>query len=209
MSLGAGMGSRPGQEPTLGISFVWSGDAADAEKHIAPLRKAGKVLSENVQKVDYVAVQRSGDVNDTRFFTGQMRSGFVNEASDALIDALVDNFEVHPERGTRVVFAQDGGAIARVGRRDTAFSQREAQHIAMLFVSWAPDADGTEHVDSINAHWAKAAPFTTGFYVNDYFRETQEQVNQTYRENFPRLLKVKQQYDPGNLFRLNANIRKA
>jgi FAD/FMN-containing dehydrogenase len=32
-------------------------------------------------------------------------------------------------------------------------------------------------------------------------------VNRTYRENFPRLLEIKQQYDPTNLFRLNANIR--
>jgi hypothetical protein len=209
MMLGAGIGNRPGQEPSLGISFIWSGDAAELEKHIAPLRKAGKVLAENVQTRDYVAVQRSGDLDDTRIFTGQMRSAFVNELSDALIDALVDNLDVHPTRGARVVFSQDGGAIARVGRTDTAFSQREAQHIAMLFVSGAPGTDRTEQVDSINAHWAKAAPFTTGFYVNDYFEETQEQVIGTYRDNFPRLLKIKQQYDPANLFRLNANIRKA
>ena len=50
-------------------------------------------------------------------------------------------------------------------------------------------------------------PFTTGFYVNDYFDHSQEQVNRTYRENFPRLLEIKKQYDPTNLFRLNANIR--
>ncbi|HEX5789280.1 MAG TPA: FAD-binding oxidoreductase [Woeseiaceae bacterium] len=209
MSLGAGMGNRPGQDPSLGISFVWSGDGGEVEKYIAPLRKAGKVLSENVQTMDYVAAQRSGDVDDTRVFTGQMRSGFVDEVSDDLIDALVDNYEAHPERGARIVFSQEGGAISRVDRTATAFSQREAQQIVMSFVGWAPGADGTKHVDYINAHWDKAEPFTTGFYVNDYFDETQEQVNMTYRENFPRLLRVKQQYDPTNLFRLNANIRKA
>jgi FAD/FMN-containing dehydrogenase len=52
-----------------------------------------------------------------------------------------------------------------------------------------------------------AAPFTTGFYVNDFFNESQEEINGTYRDNLPRLLKVKKQYDPTNLFRLNANIR--
>ena len=41
----------------------------------------------------------------------------------------------------------------------------------------------------------------------DYFNESQEEVNRTYRDNFPRLLKIKKQYDPTNLFRLNANIK--
>ena len=207
MNMGAGIGNRPGQEPSLGVYFVWSGDAAEAEKHIAPLRKAGTVLFERIQTQDYVAVQRSGDVDDTRAFTGQMKSGFVNEISDEFVDKLIDNFEVHPDRGTRVGFAQSGGAISRVGRTDTAFSHREAQYVLMSFVSWAPDADGTAHIDYVNSHWSNVAPYTTGFYVNDYFDQTQEQVNQTYRENFPRLLEIKQQYDPTNLFRLNANIR--
>ena len=209
MAMGAGMGARPGQEPSVGISFVWSGEAGELDELIAPLRKAGKVLAENVQTRDYVALQRSGDIDDPRFFTGQMRSGFVNEVSEGLNDALVDAFESHPARGARVVFSQDGGAISRVGPTETAFALREAQQIVMLFVSRAPDADAADQIDYINAHWAKVTPFTTGFYVNDYFRETQEQVNHAYRENFPRLLKIKQQYDPANLFRLNANIRRA
>jgi FAD/FMN-containing dehydrogenase len=77
----------------------------------------------------------------------------------------------------------------------------------MSFVSWVPGADGTEHVDYINSHWSNVEPFTNGFYVNDYFDQTQEQVNRTYRDNFPRLLEIKKRYDPTNLFRLNANIR--
>ena len=207
MNMGSGIGNRPGQEPSLGISFVWSGDAAELDKHIAPLRKAGTVKFESIQTRDYVAVQRSGDVDDTRAFTGQMKSGFVNEISDELVDEVIDNFELHPDRGTRVGFAQSGGAISRVDRTATAFSHREANYHVMSFVSWAPGADGTDHVDYIASHWSHVAPYTTGFYVNDYFDQSQEQVNQTYRENFPRLLKIKQEYDPTNLFRLNANIK--
>ena len=40
MSMGAGIGNRPGQEPSLGIYFIWSGDPAEVQKHVAPLRKA-------------------------------------------------------------------------------------------------------------------------------------------------------------------------
>ena len=46
-------------------------------------------VSERVQTMDYVAVQRSGDIDDTRAFTGYMKSGFVRSISDDFIDALI------------------------------------------------------------------------------------------------------------------------
>ncbi len=207
MNMGCGMGNRPGGEPGVGINFVWCGNPADVEQHIAPLRKAGTVTFERVDVQDYVAVQRSGDVGDVREFIGRMKSGFLPEISEACLDEMVDNFEAHPDRGARIGIAQTGGAIGRVGRTETAFSHREAQYIVMSFLGWKSGVDPTAHIDYFNAHWANVEPFTTGFYVNDFYDHTQEQVNNTYRENFPRLLKIKQEYDPTNLFRMNANIR--
>lgn len=209
MSMGAGVGSRLGQEPRVGIYFVWSGDPARAESYVEPLRKAGTVEFESVQSMDYVAVQRSGDIDDTRAFTGYMKSGFIDTISEDLIDNLIDNFAAHPDRATRFGFGQSGGAIGRVGRTDTAFSHREANFNLLSFVSWKTGDEGEEHVKYINSHWSNVEPFTTGFYVNDHFDQPQEQVNRTYRENFPRLLRIKQKYDRTNLFRLNANIRSA
>ena len=127
--------------------------------------------------------------------------------SDDLVDKLIDNFEIHPDRGTRVGFAQSGGIISDVGRADTAFSHREAQYHVMSFVSWESGANPTDHVNYIGSHWSNVAPFTTGFYVNDYYDQSQAEVNATYRDNLPRLLKIKKEYDPTNLFRLNANIQ--
>jgi hypothetical protein len=209
LSLGAGVGGRLGQEPGCSMYFVWSGDPAEVEKHIAPLRKAGTVQAERVETMDYVALQRSGDIEDFRTFTGNVKSGFFNSMTPELIDGLIDNFEYHPDRSTRFGFGRMGGAIGRVANSDTAFSQRDAQFSMLSFVSWKTGSDPDEHVKYINDHWSNTEPFATGFYVNDYFDHSQEAVNSTYRDNYPRLLKVKQQVDPTNLFRLNANIRPA
>jgi FAD/FMN-containing dehydrogenase len=32
-------------------------------------------------------------------------------------------------------------------------------------------------------------------------------INRNYRENYPRLVRIKNEHDPGNLFRLNANVQ--
>jgi FAD/FMN-containing dehydrogenase len=209
MSIGAGMGARLGDEPGVTMYFVWSGNPDKAEKYIEPLRKAGTVVAENIRTNDYVAVQRSGDIDDTRAFTGYMKSGFVVSISGELVDALVDNFEAHPDRATRIGFGHSGGAIGRVANSETAFAHRDANYNLLSFVSWKTGADSEEHEKYIKSHWSNVEPYTSGFYVNDHFDQSQEMVNATYRENFPRLLKIKQRYDPTNLFKLNANIRSA
>ena len=206
MSIGAGMGGRLGDDPGVGMYFVWSGDPAKAEKYIEPLRKAGTVVVERVQSMDYVAVQRSGDIDDTRAFTGYMKSGFINSISGDLVNALVDNFEAHPDRATRFGFGQSGGAIGRVANADTEFTNRDAKYNLLSFVSWKTGQNGDEHEKYINSHWSNVEPFTSGFYVNDEFDQSQEMVNNTYGENLPRLQEIKKRYDPTNLFRLNANI---
>lgn len=207
--LSVGVGSRFGQEAGVSINFVWSGDAGRADAIVGSLRKAGTVVSESVRTMDYVAVQRSGDSAgaDAREFTGTMKSGFFESITDRMIDDLVDNFETRPDRATRFRFGRTGGAIGRVANQDTAFAHRDANHDLLSFVSWKTSEDGTEHEKYLKSYWSHVDALALGFYVNDHYDESQEEVNQTYRENFPRLLKIKKQYDPTNLFRLNANIR--
>jgi hypothetical protein len=70
-----------------------------------------------------------------------------------------------------------------------------------------PDADAFRA-------WVRAAgercrPFTTGAsYVNfQTADEDDERVRATYGPNLERLLEVKRRYDPGNLMRVNRNVR--
>ncbi len=207
MHVGGGIGGAHGKDAAVMVGIVWSGDASKVDGLVEPIMKAGTVQSMTIKETDYVALQRSGDYDDPRAFTGYMKTGFIGKMTPKLVDDIVDNFEHRPDRATRVIFQQSGGAIGRVAPDATAFAHRESKHNMLSFVSWKFGEDGSEHVKYIKSHWANLEPHTRGFYTNDLFSESAELVNSNYRGNYPRLLKVKQQYDPTNLFRLNANIR--
>ena len=46
-----------------------------------------------------------------------------------------------------------------------------------------------------------------GAYVNMMMDEGQERVRASYRDNYDRLARIKANYDPDNLFRVNQNIQ--
>ncbi len=46
-----------------------------------------------------------------------------------------------------------------------------------------------------------------GGYVNMMMDEGADYVQAAYRDNYARLAQIKARYDPGNLFRVNQNIK--
>ena len=74
---------------------------------------------------------------------------------------------------------------------------------------WCPGIsrkDGKRHTDYVKDYWSKLLPFTDGYYTNEVADEHQPKIDENYRGNIGRLRQLKRQYDPQNLFRLNANI---
>ena len=77
----------------------------------------------------------------------------------------------------------------------------------MHAVSWKMGNDSAPHIAYARKYWSTLEPLTSGFYVNEVNDESSAVLNANYRENFPRMVAVKKQYDPSNLFRLNANVK--
>jgi FAD/FMN-containing dehydrogenase len=200
--------SIPGNEdPVVIINTCYSGPAGNADKVLAPLNNFRKPLVNQVGPIDYVALQKSGDNSDPRSAGEYLKSGFNQGISDDLIRSLTEGFEPHPERSTVAFFQQSGGAISRVPDDATAFAHRWATHSVFTTVAWEPGADRRPHVDYVRRWWNGVEPDTRGFYTNEVSDEAQNVLNSNYEGNFKRLLGIKQEYDPGNLFRLNANIQ--
>jgi len=198
-----------GEGNGVGIHVCYSGAESDAAKVLAPIGKLGDPVVNSVAAIDYVAIQRSWDNADPRNTGEYLKSGFINAFPQSLADALIEGFEPNPGRNTTVFFQHSGGAIGRVPVESTAFAHRKSQANMFAVVAWPLDSDRTPHVDYVRQYWKSVESATDGYYTNEVANEAQTQVNANYQGNFPRLLTVKQKYDPENLFRLNANIAPA
>lgn len=203
------MAQPPGGAPGVaGINVCYSGPEASAERALAPLRKLGTPLADEIKAIDYVAIQRSGDVTDPRANGSYLKGGFTSEIKPGLITTIIEGFEGDPARTTILFFQQGGGAIARIDPTATAFPHRYARHTMIAVVDWKFGDDPTRHTAWIKQYWTRLEPFTYGFYTNALAGdESAKSINDNYRENYARLVAIKNKYDPGNLFRLNANIQ--
>ncbi|MBM0104716.1 FAD-binding oxidoreductase [Steroidobacter sp. S1-65] len=199
----------PGGAPAIvQLEICYSGPVKDAERALAPIRKLGTPVADTVTTMDYVDVQRSGDIADPRALGTYLKGGFISSMPGELIDALVGGIKGDPRRATLLFFQHCGGACSRVPENATAFAHRYALANMMTLSGWAHGEDPADHIEATRRYWSGLEKFTRGFYVNDMPREaTAAQINANYRGNHQRLVALKTKYDPTNLFRLNANVQ--
>ena len=200
--------SKPGTEEGVCLLHAcYSGPEETAEKVLAPIYKAGTPIVDGIAAVDYVAIQRAWDDTDPRSTGSYLKSGFINEIPDQLVSTISQNFKTFNERGTTMFFQHSGGAIGRVPTAATAFAHRKSIANMFAVVEWPLAESRDSHVKYIKEYWKNFEPFTDGWYTNEVDDHSNRKVNSNYQGNYERLLKVKNQYDPTNLFRLNANVK--
>lgn len=100
------------------------------------------------------------------------------------------------------------GAASRPGISDTPWAYRDAKY-AGVFVGVDPDPANAEKISTWAKNYQEALhPYSSGgAYTNFMMDEGQERVQASYLQNYDRLVEIKTKYDPGNLFRVNQNIR--
>jgi hypothetical protein len=99
------------------------------------------------------------------------------------------------------------GAVRRVGRNETAFSYRDTGWLETI-VGFDMDPANADVIRNWTiAYWDALHPLSeAGAYVNFMMDEGLDRVRATYRDNYDRLVEIKNRYDPTNLFRVNHNI---
>ena len=101
--------------------------------------------------------------------------------------------------------------LQRVGKGETAWNSRDARW-SMVIAAIDPDpAKAPALTKWAKNYWRAVHPYNSdGGYVNFMMDDEGEaRVKASYGENYQRLATLKQQYDPGNLFRVNQNIKPA
>jgi FAD/FMN-containing dehydrogenase len=185
------------------VGVTWSGDHAAGEKALAPMLKHPGLIRGELGPKSYQAIQTQWDVLTAHGAQEYLKSGFLNEVTSEVIEIMVD----FANRGTTVSWFQHlGGATARVAPDATAFAHRTvAVNYGIEYTSNDP-AQNEAGIAAVREYYHVLEPYMAGFYTN-LNEDTEKKTWGNYGPNYPRLVELKNKYDPGNLFSLNANIK--
>jgi len=186
----------------------WSGNPAAGERVLRPLRAFGRPVRDEIVGTPYVTLQKSGDSLNGwgRRFYG--KSGFVDVFTLELIERVIEICSTAPD-SFGLVAQHAGGRVGRIPVAATAFANRSAGYWLMLSQGWSDPSADEQTIAPIRSAWKRIEPLTSGFYVNAMSESEDARVAANFGPNYPRLQKVKRNYDPHNQFRLNANIAPA
>lgn len=196
-------------DPFVALLAVHPGDAEEGERVLLPLRELGDPIGDVSGALPFTDAQRALDEDypDGRHY--YWKSVNVPELSDAVIDRLVEHAAVAPSPLSTVDVWYHGGAMARVGERETAFGNRSAPYLLGIEGNWDGDGGLDENVAWVRRAFDDMRELSDGgVYLNfpGFLEEGEDLVREGHGQNYTRLVEVKRRYDPTNLFRLNANI---
>ncbi len=208
---GVGLLTSPDGQPVVAILVCYSGSVEMGEQVLKQLREFGPPLADHIGAMSYAQVQA---MLSEAFQAGRrnyIKTNFVDVIDDDAAAVLVERFGSVPSPYSLVAFFQLGGAVGRVGKEDTAFYHRDAGYHFMVASLWEDPAEDEKNFRWARETWSAMERFSSnGVYVNEMGdeQESLDRIAEAFGANsYQRLVALKNQYDPTNLFRLNPNIK--
>ena len=193
-----------------GMVYVYSGDLEKGEQLTRPLREFGPPAFALGHPAPYPAVQS--------MFDGLLPHGLYHYWKADFVDNLTEQaIAGHVRYGPRIptvhsavhIYPLDG-AVHDVAADQTAFAYRDVKFTHILAAVSPDPAPMPRYREWVRSYWSALHPYSAGgAYVNFLMDEGDDRIASSYRGNYVRLAAVKRKYDPGNLFRVNQNIRPA
>jgi FAD/FMN-containing dehydrogenase len=193
--------------PVIGVACCWVGDREQGEAVLAPMRRFGTPIIDLVGHRPFVEHQGLLDPSFPHGIWIYSKASDVAALSDGVLEVMLEHGARVRSLRSGMIAWQLGGAVARVGALDTAFSSTRSGYLVDLLGA-TDSADGFD----VERQWARdcwdaLAPHRTGAYVNWLMEEGDERVREVYgEERYRRLQAVKRRYDPDNVFHLNQNV---
>ncbi len=197
-------------KPYAAILAMYSGSVEEGERVLQPLRDLGDPIADLSEPMPYTEAQKLLDDDYPEGGRYYWKSVNLNGLGDEEIEHLMAHAETAPSDHSTIDVWYQGGAMNRVGAEETAFGDRSAPYLLGIEGNWEES-----HEDEANVAWVRGCVADMqrfsdgGMYLNfpGFLEEGQEMMRDAYGENYERLVALKNEHDPANLFRMNQNIR--
>jgi FAD/FMN-containing dehydrogenase len=157
----------------------------------------------------YTAIQKLIDPSAPAGLLNYWGGDFLKELSDDAIEVFCLAAATAPSPHTLILIVPAGGQTARIPDDAMALGQRQAPWNTHLIGMWSDPDDTPRNVGWLRDLQRACAAYTTGrswlnFLADDGAGRVRRALGD---EKYERLARVKDRYDPENVFRLNQNIR--
>jgi FAD/FMN-containing dehydrogenase len=191
------------------IVWCYTGGRAGSDEALATVTSFGSPLMVGIQAMPFTVLQSAFDGLYPPGLQWYWRADFFDEISDAAIEVHRQHFAATPTGHSTMHLYPIDGAASRPSSDATAFAYREGGWAGVI-VGVDPDPANADQISRwARDYWTDLHPTSAGgAYVNFLMDdEGRDRVETAYRDNYQRLARIKQQYDPHNTFHINQNIR--
>ena len=190
------------------LAVFYTGDPAEGQKLIQPLRGFGNVLGEHVGAQPYTQWQQAFDPLLTPGARNYWKSHNFTVLGDGALDSMIEFGGKLPSPQCEIFVGLIAGVSNRVAPDATAYAARDARFVMNVHGRWNSATDDERCITWARAFFKASAPYaSSGAYVSFMTEEEHDRVAAAYGSNYPRLVEIKGRYDPENIFHLNQNIK--
>lgn len=189
----------------------YNGSEADGVKAMQPARDAlPEPLMDAMAQMPFIALQALFDPLLPKGLQWYWKGDYVDELSDEAIAAHVEHGSKTPSELSLMHLYPIDGAVQDVAPDATAWGARRARW-SMVIAGIDPDPAKAPALKRwASDYWAAVHKHNGhgGAYINFMMDDEGEaRLRAAYGANYDGLVAAKRRYDPGNLFRVNHNIR--
>ena len=200
--------------PGYGMLVVGFDGTSEHARLVARIREELPPLVEMVTPMPYVALQTMLDEGNDWGNYCYTKPAYVEELSDGVIEVLAEHVPRKISPGSLLLFYRLDEAFSRVGEDDTAFGGGRSPRFGTFSVGFAADPSMLAGDRTwVRDMWEALRPHAVGSgagYVNEMMEFGDDLLRWAYGPaKYDRLAQIKGNYDPGNFFHHNANIKPA
>jgi len=192
----------------VGLAALWAGDPDEGVEAVKPFRDLSPEV-DLVGPMPYAEFQCM--IDDPPGMNHYWSADYHDEFPDDALDVFVKyGHERQSPLSQQALFAW-GGAVARVPEDATPLTKRSSPWITHPFAVWEDRADSGRNIEWARSFRRDIARYATGgVWLNFIGDEGEDRVRAAYGEQkYRRLAAIKGEWDPGNVFRGNQNIKPA
>jgi hypothetical protein len=200
--------------PGYALLLTGFGSAAEHARLVTQIRRRVPPLFDVNTPMFYIELQKLLDEANAWGLHAYDKGTYFEDLSDPVIDVIAEQVPGKQSAMSALMLYRLDGAYSQIGEDETAFSGGRSPRYAAFIIGLAPDAG----LLAAERHWVRGfwealnaqAIEGGGGYINGSSEFSAGGVRRSYGpDKYERLARIKAEYDPANMFHVNANIAPA